>query len=100
MVGKEHAVQGVIATGDQFVASEEYVRRLRAEYNACACEMEGASVAVVCINYGVPFVVIRALSDMADGNAHDSYENFGGLAGANSSRIILKMLETIGNNNA
>ena len=94
-VGKEHVFKGTIATGDQFIASEEYVQRLKEEYNAYACEMEGASVAVICLNYNKPFVVIRALSDKADGKAHDSYENFGDIAGANSSRILLKMLEYI-----
>ena len=97
IVGKERVHKGVIATGDQFIASESYVQRLRDDYDATACEMEGASVAVVCINYGKPFVVIRTLSDMADGNAHESYENFGDIAGANSSHIILKMLESIDN---
>ena len=62
-VGNEHVFKGTIATGDQFIASEEYVQRLKEEYNAYACEMEGASVAVICLNYNKPFVVIRALSD-------------------------------------
>ena len=57
--------------------------------------MEGASVAVVCANYDKPFVVIRCLSDKADGNAHDSYEGFGDIAGANSSRIVIQMLDSI-----
>ena len=94
-VGKEHVFKGTIATGDQFIASETYVQRLKNEYDAYACEMEGASVAAICIKYNKPFVVIRALSDKADGKAHDSYENFGDIAGANSSQIILKMLESI-----
>ena len=94
-IGKEHVFKGTIATGDQFIASEVYVERLKKEYNAYACEMEGASVAVICIKYGKPFVVIRALSDKADGIANSSYENFGDIAGANSSRILLKMLEYI-----
>ena len=94
-VGKEHVFKGTIATGDQFIASEEYVRRLKEEYNAYACEMEGASVGAICIKYGKPFVVIRALSDKADGKAHSSYKNFGDIAGANSSHIVLKMLESI-----
>ena len=94
-VGEEHTFKGTIATGDQFIASEEYVNRLKNDYDALACEMEGASVAIVCMNYQKPFVVIRALSDKADGNAHDSYENFGDVAGANSSRIVLKMLESM-----
>jgi adenosylhomocysteine nucleosidase len=94
-IGKEHVFKGTIATGDQFIASEVYVERLKKEYNAYACEMEGASVAVICIKYDKPFVVIRALSDKADGIANSSYENFGDIAGANSSRILLKMLEYI-----
>ena len=94
-IGKEHVFKGTIATGDQFIASEVYVNRLKKEYNAFACEMEGASVAVICIKYDKPFVVIRALSDKADGIANSSYENFGDIAGANSSHILLKMLEYI-----
>ena len=58
--------------------------------------MEGAAAAVVCIQYKIPFVVIRALSDKADGNAHESYENFGDTAANNSSRIVIKMLDTVG----
>ena len=90
----EYAVyKGTIATGDQFIASEDVCERLRTDYDAYACEMEGASVAVICIRYAIPFVVIRALSDKADGAAHDSYENFGDIAAQNSSKIVLKMLE-------
>ena len=96
IVGQEHVHKGTIATGDQFIASEAYVQRLKEDYDAYACEMEGASVAVICIKYNKPFVVIRALSDKADGAAHESYENFGDIAGANSSRIVLKMLDSIG----
>ncbi len=96
IVGKEHVFKGTVATGDQFVANTEYVQKLRNDHDAYACEMEGAAVAVVCIQYETPFVVIRALSDKADGNAHDSYENFGDIAADNSGRIVLKMLETIG----
>lgn len=97
VVGKEHTYKGTIATGDQFIASEEYVKKLQKDYDTYACEMEGAAVAAVCTNYGKPFVVIRALSDKADGNAHESYENFGDLAADHSSKIVLKMLESIKN---
>ncbi len=69
--------------------------KLRSDYDAYACETEGAAVAVVCIKYNTPFVVIRALSDKADGNAHENYENFGDTAADNSSRIVLKMPEAI-----
>ena len=72
------------------------MKKLQDDYNAYACEMEGAAVAVVCIKYKTPFVVIRALSDKADGNAHENYENFGDRAADNSSRIVMKMLDAIG----
>ena len=95
VVGEEHAFKGTIATGDQFIANSEYVEKLQNDYDAYACEMEGAAIAVVCIKNETPFVVIRALSDKADGNAHDSYENFGETAADNSSRIVIKMLDSI-----
>ena len=95
VVGKDHIFKGTIATGDQFIANSEYVEKLRSDYDAYACEMEGAAVAVVCNKHGIPFVVIRALSDKADGNAHDSYANFGEIAADNSSRIVFKMLDSI-----
>ena len=96
IVGKDHVFKGTVATGDQFIANSEYVQKLLSDYDAYACEMEGAAAAVVCIKYEIPFVVIRALSDKADGNAHESYENFGDTAADNSSRIVLKMLDAIG----
>lgn len=94
-VGEAHAFKSTVATGDQFIASEEYVRTLRENYDAYACEMEGTSVGAVCLNYGIPFVVIRALSDKADGKAHESYAGFGDIACANSSKIVLRILESI-----
>jgi adenosylhomocysteine nucleosidase len=93
IVGKEHVFKGVIATGDRFVASEKYVKYLQDQFNAIACEMEGASVAAVCEQFGVPYVVIRCMSDKADGNAHDTYDNFGDQAADHSGRIVMKMLE-------
>ena len=94
VMGEEHVFKGTIATGDQFIESEEYCNTLRNNFNAYACEMEGASIAVVCKNYDIPLVVIRALSDKADGKAHESYEDFGDLAADHSSKIVLKMLES------
>lgn len=95
VVGQEHVFQGVVASGDQFVASETYVEKLQKDFNALACEMEGASIAAVCEKYAVPFVVIRAMSDKADGQAHETYENMADIAADNSSKIVMRMLESI-----
>ena len=69
ILGKEHVFEGTIATGDQFIASEDYVKKLQNDFGAIACEMEGAAVGKICTEYEVPFVVIRAMSDKADGKA-------------------------------
>ena len=95
VVGEEHVFEGLIATGDQFIASEEYVKKLQDDFNAIACEMEGAAVAAVCQEYEVPFVVIRTMSDKADGLAHETYKNMVELAADNSCRIVMDMLENM-----
>ncbi|MBR1747597.1 MAG: 5'-methylthioadenosine/adenosylhomocysteine nucleosidase [Clostridia bacterium] len=95
VLGAEHVFKGTVATGDQFIANETYVSMLRQDYDAYACEMEGAAVAKICIANDKPFVVIRALSDKADGKAHDSYANFGDVAADNSCRIVLALLDAL-----
>ncbi len=64
---------GVIASGDKFFASAREVEELRSRLPHVACvEMEGAAVAQVCEEYGVPFGVVRTISDSADeSSAHD-----------------------------
>lgn len=93
VVGEKHVFKGTITTGDQFVSSEDFVRTLQTDFDAIACEMEGAAIAAVCCQYEVPFVVIRAMSDKADGNAHESIANMGDLAADNSSRIVIQMID-------
>lgn len=95
VVGETHIHRGLVATGDQFVASEAYVKLLRERFGAIACEMEGASVAAVCSQYKVPCVVIRTMSDKADGNASSSFEQLAGTAADNSGRIVTAMLEML-----
>lgn len=68
---------GQIASGDRFVSSVQEVDRLRdALPEALAVEMEGAAVAQVCHEYGVPFAVMRTLSDAADDDAFVDFARF------------------------
>ncbi len=94
-LGEDHVFKGIIASGDQFIASEAYVRRLQEDFDAVACEMEGAAIAAVCRNYDIPFVVLRCMSDKADGKAHETYENLVELAADQSGRIVLRMLHAM-----
>ena len=58
---------GTVATGDQFIASDAQKDRIRAQFGAAACEMEGGSIGHVSFVNGVPFAVLRAISDGGDG---------------------------------
>ena len=95
VLGETKVHQGVIATGDQFISSESDVKELQTKFNALACEMEGASVARVADQFGVPCAVIRCMSDKADGLAHDTYAFNYTQASNTSASVVLEMLNTI-----
>lgn len=68
---------GLIASGDRFVATAAESAALRAALpDALAVEMEGAAVAQVCHDCGVPFAAVRAISDRADDSAHVDFSRF------------------------
>ena len=87
-LGSVKSVRGVIASGDQFIASVEKKNFITENFNAIVCEMEGASIAQVCFTNGVPFGVVRAVSDCADGSSHMDYAEFLPLAAANAASLI------------
>jgi adenosylhomocysteine nucleosidase len=69
--------QGLIVSGDRFVASEAQSNELRAALpEALAVEMEGAAVAQVCADFQRPFAVLRTVSDRADDQAHVDFARF------------------------
>ena len=59
--------KGVIASGDIFVSDKKQKEKINKKFNAIAVEMEGAAVAQTAVRNKIPFLVIRAISDMADG---------------------------------
>ena len=69
-------VAGPIVSGDQFIAQAEKVAWLRATFGASAVEMEGAALAQAASHLGVPFAVVRILSDSADGDAVADFPAF------------------------
>ena len=83
---------GLIASGDRFVSTTAECRALQqALPEALAVEMEGAAVAQVCADYGVPFAALRTISDRADDDAHADFGRF--IRGV-ASRYSLAMLST------
>ncbi|EBA46402.1 MTA/SAH nucleosidase [Burkholderia pseudomallei 305] len=85
---------GLIVSGDRFVSSEREVSALRdALPDALAVEMEGAALAQVCHEYGVPCAIVRTISDTADDHASTSFTTFlTDIAGAYSSGILKRFL--------
>lgn len=72
---------GLIASGDRFVSGAVEARGLHdalqaAGFAPLAVEMEGAAVAQVCFDYGVPFAAVRTISDRADDQAHVDFPTF------------------------
>jgi adenosylhomocysteine nucleosidase len=84
-------VYGTVLSGDQYLHSEPTRARLHGEFGALAIEMEGGAVAQVCEAFGVDWVVIRTLSDLA---GQDSQFEFGQFAGevASASAAVLRTL--------
>jgi adenosylhomocysteine nucleosidase len=85
-------ITGIVATGDAFVESSDKRRELRELLQADAVEMEGAAVAQIGYQLGVPCLVIRCLSDLADQTAMADLESFADVAAVNSARLVYGIL--------
>lgn len=90
-----HTLCGTIASGDQFVSSAEKKAWITDAFGAIACEMEGAAIGQVCFVNRVPFAVVRAISDDANGEAYMDYPQFAQLASKNSVALICRMVEVL-----
>jgi adenosylhomocysteine nucleosidase len=90
-----NAFEGRVCSGDQFIASVEQKERITNLFGGMCCEMEGASIAHVCSTNEIPFVVVRAISDKADGSAHVSYPEFEKAAAAHCAKVVLQTLPKI-----
>ena len=86
---------GLIATGDSFMSDPERVTEIRQRFpDMLAAEMEAVAIAQVCYQYEIPFVVIRALSDIAGKKSEISFDEFLDTAARNASNFIVEFLKT------
>ncbi|HDM0046557.1 TPA: 5'-methylthioadenosine/S-adenosylhomocysteine nucleosidase, partial [Clostridioides difficile] len=93
---KTHKVlKGRVVTGDKFINSKELKEELVNDFGGYCGEMEGGAIAHVCYLNNTPFVIIRAMSDKADGSADVTYDVFVHDAANNSKDIVLNMLKSI-----
>ncbi|WP_105956263.1 5'-methylthioadenosine/adenosylhomocysteine nucleosidase [Apilactobacillus quenuiae] len=83
---------GLIVTGDQFVASKDATNNILKEFpDALSCEMEGAAVGQIANQFNIPYVVVRAMSDVGDEDADNSFDEFILEAGKRSAKMLLNL---------
>lgn len=88
--------KGLVLTGDSFVASSQELDRIKSYFpDGLVTEMEGAAVAQTCYQYGVNYLVIRAVSDVGDEEAGVSFDEFIVQAGKDSASLVLALVEEL-----
>ena len=87
---------GLIATGDSFIAGEDKIASIKSHFpDVLAVEMEGAAIAQAAQALGLPFLVIRAMSDNANHEASISFDEFIIEAGRRSAQVLLAFLKAL-----
>ena len=85
--------EGLIVTGDQFINSTAKIKQIKSIFPDALCsEMEGAAVGQVAHEFNIPYLVIRAMSDVGDEEASQSFDEFVIDAGKRSAKMILTLL--------
>lgn len=90
-----HAKIGTVASGDQFVGQKEQKEKIIADTGALCTEMEGAAIAHGAWKNGIPFVVIRAISDKADDSAEMDYPTFEAMAAEKCALVTRAMAKAL-----
>ena len=92
-LGEVAVIAGRVLSGDRFVADREQGQALYKTFDGLCAEMEGAAVAQICSRSGVAFVIVRSISDSADGGAELDFRTFTPLAARRAKAVVLGMLE-------
>ncbi|MBA1434342.1 5'-methylthioadenosine/adenosylhomocysteine nucleosidase [Bombilactobacillus bombi] len=93
-VVNQHSHVGLIVSGDQFINSQQQISQILRHFpEALSVEMEGAAVAQVATQFKVPFVIIRAMSDVGDEQADVSFDEFVRDAGERSVQMLLNFMD-------
>ena len=90
-----HVTMGRVATGDQFVADKVLKEKIIANTGAYCTEMEGAAIAHTAWKNGVPFVIIRAISDKADDSAEMDYPTFEAQAAQRCAQVTRSLAKRL-----
>ncbi len=86
------AHEGRVASGDRFVRENDDKERIVSLFGASCCEMEGAAIAQACYLSDVPYLILRAISDKADGSASVDYPTFEAQAAKDCASLTMQLL--------
>ena len=89
------AIDGVVASGDIFVDDSALKAQLRDGFGAAAAEMEGAAIAQTAVANGVPFVILRTISDLAEHQANVSFDELEQYVGKLAGDITVALLASL-----
>ncbi|KAA1248204.1 5'-methylthioadenosine/adenosylhomocysteine nucleosidase [Mycobacterium simiae] len=92
---RPHISYGTILTGDQYLHCERTRERLYNEFGGRAIEMEGGALAQVCESFAIPWLVIRALSDLAGCDSGLDFNRFVSEVATSSAQIVLRVLPVL-----
>ncbi len=87
-----HAIPGRVVSGDQFISDSAVKDRLISVFAGDCAEMEGASIAQGAYLNGLPFLILRAISDKADGSAEQDYPTFERTAARRCADLVQKLV--------
>ena len=90
-----HTKIGRVASGDQFIADKEKKDFIIEKTQALCTEMEGAAIAQTAYRNGVPFVILRAISDKADNSAEMDYPTFETLSAHRCAEVTHRLARTL-----
>ena len=90
-----HTKIGRVASGDQFIAEKGQKAKIIEDTQALCTEMEGAAIAHTAYRNGVPFVIIRAISDKADDSAEMDYPTFEAIAAQRCAQVTMTMAKAL-----
>lgn len=88
-----NAFRGIVATGDKFVADSEERLAIGEQFSALACEMEGGAMAQVCVRAGVPFAILRSISDDIGHNTTVDFDEFKIMAAKKTVDVLSEVLK-------
>ena len=86
---------GRIASGDQFVADPQLKTQIIERTQALCTEMEGAAIAQTAYRNGIPFVILRCISDKADNSAEMDYPSFEAMAAQRCAQVAMALTQSL-----